>query len=75
MKGITGYRLRRGKTGAKRPDNFTPIFFAVCATVFFQTLATGLLHSDPDMPPINFALLGLFVFGIVGAAVYDHVNG
>jgi hypothetical protein len=75
MKGITGFRLRRDWAEAKRRDNFTPIFFAVCATVFSETLAIGLLHSDPDVHPINFVLLGLLVFGIVGAAVYDNVNG
>lgn len=59
---------------ANRREYFTPIFFAVCSTVFFEALAIVVLHDDPDMHPINFLLFGLFVFGIVGAAVYDNVN-
>ncbi|RQR62869.1 hypothetical protein DIE12_34350 [Burkholderia sp. Bp9015] len=85
MKGITGFRLRdasrdatqRGGAGtrAKQRDYLTPIHFAVCSTVFFEILAIVGLHADPDMHPINFVLFGVFVFAIVGAVVYENVNG
>lgn len=85
MKGITGFRLRNTRrdatqrggtgTGAKQRDYLTPIHFAVCSTIFFEILAIVGLHADPDMHPINFVLFGVLVFAIVGAAVYDNVNG
>ncbi|WP_157055867.1 hypothetical protein [Candidatus Burkholderia verschuerenii] len=75
MKSITGFRLRRSKTEAKRQDNFTPVFFATVFTVFFEVLLFVFLHADPEMHLLNYALAGLVAFGAVAVATDANVNG
>ena len=78
--GTTAFRTRKRATRAERyaprqRDNFTPVFFATLATVFFVALVHVLLHTDSDMHLFNYIMFGLFTFAVVGVAADANVNG
>lgn len=73
---ITGFRARQpAPVRPRRRDELTPIYFAVCATVFFELVALLLLHSDPDMHLANYIGFGIVTFAFVGIATEINVNG